>query len=123
LLVASAVAASPIYAPESLERFSRLEWDVRPDTSGLTLEGYVYNQTDIQAERMQLGIEQLDAAGGVVGRTTAWVFGNLPPGHRAYFRTRVPQAVSYRVTVLTFNWLGKISGNSEDGGPRRSATV
>ena len=111
LLLASAVAARPLYAPESLERFFRLEWDVRPGTSAPTVEGYVYNKTDLEAERMQLSIENLDAAGNVVGQTTTWVLGNVPPGDRSYFRARVPQAASYRVTVLSFNWLGKISGN------------
>jgi hypothetical protein len=110
-LLATTLAARPLYSPESLERWFHLQWDVRPDTSGPTLEGYVYNKTDVQAERMQLTIEQLDAAGTVVGKTTTWVLGNLPPGDRAYFRTPVPQAASYQVTVLTFNWLGKISGN------------
>ena len=111
LLLATSLAARPLYAPESLERWFHLAWDVRPNTSGPTLEGYVYNKTDVQAERMQLSIAQLDAAGTVVGETTTWVLGNLPPGDRAYFRTGVPQAASYKVTVLTFNWLGKISGN------------
>jgi len=111
LLLATAVAARPLYAPESLERWFHLEWDVRPDTSGPTLEGYVYNKTDYQAERMQLSIEQLDAAGTVVGRTTTWVLGNLPAGDRSYFRTRVPEMASYRVTVLSFNWISKLSGN------------
>jgi len=111
LLLATTVASSPLYAPESLERWFHLEWDVRPDTSGPTLEGYVYNKTDNQAERMQLSIEQLDAAGNVVGQTTTWVLGNLPPGDRSYFRTRVPEMASYRVTVLSFNWLSKLSGN------------
>ena len=110
-LLASTAAASPLYAPESLERFFHLEWDVRPGTSGPTVEGYVYNKTDMQAERMQLRIEQLDATGNVVGQTTTWVLGNLPPGNRAFFQTRVPQAASYRVAVLSFNWLGKLSGN------------
>ena len=107
-LLASTVAASPLYAPEGLERF-HLEWDVRPGTSA-TAEGYVYNKTDMEAERMQVGIEQLDVAGNVVGQTTTWVLGNLPPGNRSFFRTRVPQAASSRVTVLSFNWLSKISG-------------
>ena len=110
LLLATTLAASPLYAPESLERWFQLQWDVRPGTSGPTLEGYVYNKTDNQAERMQLSIEQLDATGNVVGRTTTWVLGNLPPGDRSYFRTRVPEMASYRVTVLSFNWLSKLSG-------------
>jgi hypothetical protein len=112
LLFVSTVAARPLYAPESLERFFRLEWDVRPGPAGpTTLEGYVYNKTDMMAERMQLSIEQLDAAGNVVGQTTSWVLGTLPAGNRSYFEARVPAAASYRVTVLSFNWLSKIGGN------------
>jgi hypothetical protein len=111
VLLAATVAASPVWAPESLERFFRLEWDVRPSASGATVEGYVYNKIDMEAERMQLSVEYLDAAGNVVGQTRTWVLGNVPPGDRSYFQARVPQASSYRVTVLSFNWLGKISGN------------
>jgi hypothetical protein len=111
LLFVSTVAARPLYAPESLERFFHLEWDVRPGPAGPTLEGYVYNKTDMMAERMQVGIEQLDAAGNVVGQTTSWVLGTLPPGNRSYFQARVPAAASHRVTVLSFNWLSKIGGN------------
>ncbi len=109
--LASIVSANALYASETLERSFRLEWGVQPGASGPTLEGYVYNKTDVPAERMQLSIEQLDAAGNVVGQTTTWVLGQLPPAGRSYFRTRVPQAASYRVTVLSFNWLGKLSGN------------
>lgn len=111
LLLVSTVTARPLYAPESLERYFSLEWTVRPGSSGPTLEGYVYNKTDMQAERMQVSIERLDAAGQVVGQTTSWVLGSLPPGNRAYFQARVPAAANYRVTVLSFNWLSKIGGN------------
>jgi hypothetical protein len=111
LLLVSTVTARPLYAPESLERFFHLEWDVRPGPPGPTLEGYVYNKTDMMDEHMRVSIEQLDAAGNVVGQTTSWVLGTLPPGNRAFFEARVPAAASYRVTVLSFNWLSKISGN------------
>ena len=109
-LLASTVAASPLYAPEGLVRFFHLEWDVRHGTSGPTAEGYVYNKTDMEAERMQVGIEQLDVAGNVVGQTTTWVLGNLPLGNRSFFRTRAASG-ELPVTVLSFNWLSKISGN------------
>src|SRR4030095_998334 len=75
LLFVSTVAARPLYAPESLERFFHLEWDVRPGPAGPTLEGYVYNKTDMMAERMQVSIEQIDAAGNVGGPTTHSVLG------------------------------------------------
>ena len=52
LLLVSTVAASPLYSPESLARYFRLDWQVMPGQSGPTLEGYVYNQTDLMAVRM-----------------------------------------------------------------------
>ena len=90
LLLVSTVTARPLYAPESLERWFRLEWNVRPGPAGPMLEGYVYNKTDMEAERMQVSIEQLDAAGTVIGETTTWVLGNLPARNRSYFQAHVP---------------------------------
>ena len=107
LLPVATVTAGPLYAPESLERYFRLEWEVLP---GPTLEGYVYNKTDMRASRMQINVDQLDSAGNVLGQTREWVLGDLPPGGRAFFRARVPQAASYRVTVLFFNWIDKNAG-------------
>ena len=107
LLLVSTGTAGPIYAPESLERYFRLEWQVLP---GPALEGYVYNKTDMRADRMQINIEQLDPAGNVLGQTREWVLGDLPPGGRAFFKARVPQAASYRVTVLFFSWTDKNAG-------------
>jgi hypothetical protein len=39
----------------------------------------------MMAERMQVSIEQFDAAGNVVGQTTSWALGTLPAGNRSYF--------------------------------------
>ena len=111
LLLVSTVAARPVYAPESLARYFRLDWQVVPSSGGPTLEGYVYNQTDMLATQMQLNIEELDSAGNVTGKTGTWVIGEVPPGSRSFFSTRVHQAASYRVAVLTFNWLDKNVGN------------
>jgi hypothetical protein len=111
LLVVSTVAARPIYSPESLARYFRLDWQVVPSSGGPTLEGYVYNQTDMLAIQMQINIEELDAAGSVVGRRETWVIGDVPPGNRSFFSARVNQAASYRVAVLSFNWLDKNVGN------------
>ena len=111
LLLVATVAASPIYSPESLARYFRLDWEVVPGQSGPTLEGYVYNQTDMLAVRMQVNIEEMDAAGKVVGQVGAWVLGEVPPGNRSFFSARVHQAASYRVSVLSFSWLDKNVGN------------
>ena len=111
LLLVSTVAASPLYSPESLARYFRLDWQVVPGQSGPTLEGYVYNQTDLLAVRMQINIDELDAGGNVVRQVGAWVLGEVPPGNRSFFSAHVHQAASYRVAVLSFNWLDKNVGN------------
>ena len=111
LLLVSTVAARPIYSPESLARYFRLDWQVVPSSGGPTLEGYVYNQTDMLAIQMQLNIEELDSAGNVTGKTETRVIGEVPPGNRSFFGARVHQAASYRVAVLSFNWLDKNVGN------------
>ena len=58
---------------------------------------------------MQLAIDALDASGEVIGTTSTWVLGGVPPGNRAYFSTHIVPAASYRVQVLFFDW-GKGGG-------------
>jgi hypothetical protein len=69
---------------------------VRPGPAGPTLEGYVYNKTDMMAERMQVSIEQLDAAGNVVGQTTSWCSALYRPATAPTFR---PACRPRRATV------------------------
>jgi hypothetical protein len=82
--VSSAEAAN--YAQETLDRYFRFEYDVTPSATQPVVSGYVYNMNPgTPAERMQISIESLDASGKVIGTTSAWVLGNVPPGNRAYF--------------------------------------
>jgi hypothetical protein len=111
LLVVSTVVAGPVYSPESLDRYFRLDWAVSPTAAGPKVEGYVYNQTDMRAVNMRLNVDELDASGNVAGQTTTWVLGEVPPQSRSFFSARVHQAASYRVTVSTFGWLDKNVGN------------
>ncbi len=110
LLLASTGLAAPNYAPESLERYFRLDWQTTAGPRGTVLSGYVYNKYSLFADRMQLRIDQLDAAGKVVGSTTTWVLGGVPAENRTWFETRVPAAASYRVEVVSFDWLGRGGG-------------
>jgi hypothetical protein len=107
-------ASAQIYAPQTLERDFRLEWQVTHGKKGPAVEGYVYNTAMRSAQHMLLQIERLDGAGKVVGSSTAWVIGTVPMDSRAYFRASVPEAVSYRVQVLTFDWTG--GGGAGGGG-------
>ena len=118
LIAAAAVlgaghAAALNYAQETLDRYFRIEFEVAPSGTRPVVSGYVYNlNPGTPAERMQLSIESLDASGTVVGKSSTWVLGNVPPGNRAYFSASaaVP-AASYRVQVLSFDW-GSRGGSS-----------
>ena len=110
LLLASTGLAASNYAPESLERYFRLDWQTAAGARGTVLSGYVYNKSSLFADRMQLRIDQVDAAGKVVGARTTWVRGGVPAENRAWFETRVPAAASYRVEVVSFDWIGRGGG-------------
>lgn len=90
----------------------RLEWE--PGVSRRQqpiVAGYVYNTAPVAVERMQLCVESMDAAGRVVGTTTAWVEGRLHPDDRLYFEVRVPASgASYRITVRSVDWAPRGGG-------------
>ena len=98
------VSAQTLFAPESLQRYFRVEWQPTQNRRGPAIEGYVYNTSSRTAQRLSLRIERVDAAGSVVGSSTLWIPGEVPMTDRAYFSTAVPAAASYRVQVLSFDW-------------------
>src|SRR4030095_6290600 len=101
----SSNAAAATYAQESLDRYFRFEYDVTPSGTRPVVSGYVYNMSPgVPVERMQVSVDSLDGAGNVVGTTSSWVLGGVPPGNRAYFSVRAVPAASYRVQVLFFDW-------------------
>jgi hypothetical protein len=100
VLPGAPVRAAETYTRETLDRYFRLEWS----TSGQNVNGYVYNSSNRRAAHMQLLVEGLDAAGAVVTKTMTWVR-DVPPNNRAFFEVAVPNAPSYRVSVLSFDWV------------------
>jgi hypothetical protein len=104
LLTGATGASAQLYAPQTLERYFRLEWEVTRGRKGPAIEGYVYNNGPRSVEHMRLQIERLDTSGKVVGSSTVWVLGSIPMDGRAYFGVSVPDATSYRVQVLSFDW-------------------
>jgi hypothetical protein len=109
VLLASPVLAGPNYAPGSLDFYFTLDWKVVQGSRGEQVEGFVYNRFAQLADRMRLSIEALDANGQVIGRSTTWVLGGVPPNNRAWFTAPVPatRAASYRVEILSFDWVGR----------------
>jgi hypothetical protein len=106
LLLGGGRACAETDAAESLSRWFTLEWQVTRSPRGPVIEGYVYNKTNRGVFRMLLGVERLDGAGHVVGRSTVWVSG-VPPGNRAFFQAKTAEATGYRVQVLNFDWVGR----------------
>jgi hypothetical protein len=110
LTMASAGAAA-VFSQQTLDERFRIEYQVTPDQSKPVLDGYIYNvYSGLSAAHMQLGIERLDASGNIIGTSTTWVLGEVPPNNRAYFTTRVEPAASYRVRILSFDWIGRTGG-------------
>src|SRR5262245_26545749 len=105
LLIASTVSARSNYAPGSLDRYFRLEWQTVTGDKGPVVEGHVYNLSAMPAERMVLEIDVLDGSGNVVGQTSTRVLGGAPPGNRAWFQAKVPPAAGYRIEVQSFDWV------------------
>jgi hypothetical protein len=105
-------ASADNYAQQSLDRSFRIEFEVGADSHRPTISGYVHNlESGYFADRMTLVIDRLDASGRVVGSSTTWVLGGVPPGNRAYFSARVEPAASYRIRVNSFDWIGRGGGS------------
>ena len=109
LLLASTVLAQSTYAPATLETYFAIDWKVVPGGRGHNIEGFVYNKANQPTDRMRLSIEAFDAAGSVIGRSTTWVLGGVPPNNRTWFSTPVPAAgaANYRIEILSFDWVGR----------------
>jgi hypothetical protein len=101
---AAGAGAGPVWSPETLERYFRVEWAAAPVASGSSVTGWVTNVGPGPAERIELVIERLDATGAVVGSSRTWVVGGLPASQRGSFGARVPAAAAYRVRILAFDW-------------------
>ena len=67
--------AAELYAPETLERYFKLEWA----RAGRNVNGYVYNTGDRRAAHMILLVEGLDGDGKPVAKTTTSGCGTCRP--------------------------------------------
>lgn len=106
LLLAGATSgpAQLLYAPETMERYFKVEFDVTRGRTGPAVEGYIYNRANQTAQRVRLQVQRVDAAGAVVDSSGVWVPGEVPMESRVFFRAAVGEAASYRVHVQSFDW-------------------
>jgi hypothetical protein len=104
------VSAGPAIAQvqaRSADGDLRVEWTGSEDRRGRpVVSGYVYNQrAGSYAVSVRLLVEALDGSGQVVGSTTGYILGDVPPSNRSYFEIKAPaKAASYRVTIASFAW-------------------
>jgi hypothetical protein len=87
------------------EREFRVDWERGESPRGPVMSGYVYNDGGLSAARVSLLVEALDASGRPVSSTIAYVIGTVPAFSRAYFVTPVPAAASYRVRIISYDWI------------------
>jgi len=97
--------AGSLHTDATIDEYFRLEWHTAPGAGGSEIAGHVDNIGNLPVDRMQLLVERLDDRGAVLGTSRTWVMGVVIPRHRTYFTTRVAPAPSYRVSILTFEWM------------------
>jgi hypothetical protein len=81
----------------------RLDWQVTKHTRGAIVRGYLGNPYAVPARDIHLLVEGLDAAGGVVTRTTSAVRRIVLSGDRVPFDVLAGDAERYRVSVVAFD--------------------
>jgi hypothetical protein len=78
--------------------------------------GCVYNKRSLQAARVQLRVEVLDAAGAAVATDVRFLDRDINPGDRVFFEVTPPaEGAAYRVTVYYVFW-GAGTGGGGGGG-------
>jgi len=91
---------------ESPNRWFRVGW--APQANGATrtprIQAAVHNDSPYRVTDVRLRVEGLDADSHPVGQRTAWVFGDIAPGgDSAFVVESMPGAVTYRITVISFD--------------------
>lgn len=94
------------------DQFFSLVWEPVEYGGRVSIGGYVANTYGLEAIRVRLMVEGLDAAGKVVGRTIGYVNDSIPPGSRGYFEIFAPdRAARYRVAILSWDFRRTPSGS------------
>ena len=88
------------------QQFFRIQWDSTTRNGQTSVEGYVANDWNFPAQRIQLLITGYDAAGQHLGQIIAWGPNEINPGGRRFFSVPVaPGATTYDVAMFAWNWV------------------
>jgi hypothetical protein len=107
----NAMNAAPRPAATLGGEFFHVTWSATENGRGQpSINGYVYDDYGEPATHVQLQISALDATGAVRETVVTPVRGTIPAEGNAYFDVSVPQSPSYRVTVLSFEFVEPAKG-------------
>ena len=89
---------------QAAQRWFRVSW--APPTEGVvsSIKGSVFNDSPYRVTDVRLQVEGLDPDRQPVGHLLVWAFGDIAPGGETSFVAEpVPGAVSYRITVVSYD--------------------
>jgi hypothetical protein len=68
------------------------------------IKGSVFNDSPYRVTDVRLQVVGLDPDRQPIGQTLAWALGDIAPGgETSFFAEPVPGAVSYRITVVSYD--------------------
>jgi len=104
LLTTTAWAQTGQTGEQAAQRWFHVRW--APPTDGVVslIKGSVFNDSPYRVTDVRLQVEGLDPDRHPVGRTLVWAFGDIVPGGETSFVAEpMPDAVSYRITVVSYD--------------------
>jgi hypothetical protein len=89
---------------QAAQPWFRVSWALSTADVVSSIKGSVFNGSPYRVTDVRLQVEGLDADRRPVGRTRAWAIGDIVPGGETSFVAEsVPGAVSYRITVVSYD--------------------
>lgn len=86
------------------EQIFKLEWEAAERQGEPVVRGYLVNDSPYTLTRVQLLVDALNEAGGIVAQRVSWVGGDLAAFTRVFFETPAPRrAPRYQVRVFAFD--------------------
>ena len=109
LVLGPTAARAQSHAIYGADRYFSVDAQTETRSLGAVVAGYVRNEGGLPARVVRLRVERLDAGGQVMATSVGYVFGIVTPSSRVYFEVPGPSAAAtYRVSVLSFDWINAI---------------
>src|SRR6267143_4500850 len=91
-------------AETAAQSWFRVSWAPPTESVVPSIRGSVFNDSLFRVTDVRLQVEGLGPDGQSVGRTLVWAFGDIAPaGETSFVAEPVPDAVSYRITFVSFD--------------------